>query len=151
MCDQSLCSLEFIGSIRLPVFRPTPKQLYNATLLLEYSIAWVGVSKGLTIHVYVSPLLQTPITIARNKMSKMTKSVVYILNCFQVSVLLFQLIRFAGDTEMQMNPVERVQFYAQTSTENYDGKKCKGKKKRSKQSMTKVNYTLLVFMCNCTF
>ena len=30
---------------------------------------------------------------------------------FQVSVQLSNLIRYAADTAMQMNPVERVQFY----------------------------------------
>ena len=40
-----------------------------------------------------------------------------------MSVQLFQLIRFAGEAEMQMNPVERVQYYSETPTENYDGKK----------------------------
>ena len=33
-----------------------------------------------------------------------------------------KLLRFTADTEMQMNPVERVQYYTQLPNESFDGR-----------------------------
>ncbi|XP_072036852.1 ATP-binding cassette sub-family C member 9-like [Amphiura filiformis] len=38
-----------------------------------------------------------------------------------IALQLYNLIRFGADTEMQMNPVERVIHYSQIPTENYEG------------------------------
>ena len=40
----------------------------------------------------------------------------------QVAMCLNKLLRFTADSEMQMNPVERVQYYTQLLNENNEGK-----------------------------
>ncbi|XP_072031469.1 ATP-binding cassette sub-family C member 9-like [Amphiura filiformis] len=96
----------------------------TAFLYLQAAYGWLGLQMSIcggfiVLFVGLTTILQATIFGSLDS-SSVGLALNYVL---MVSNRLFNLVRFAADTEMQMNPVERVQYYADVPTENYEGKK----------------------------
>ncbi|XP_072031466.1 ATP-binding cassette sub-family C member 9-like isoform X2 [Amphiura filiformis] len=95
----------------------------TAFLYLQAAYGWLGLQMSIcggfiVLFVGLTTILQAT-TFGSLDSSSVGLALSYVL---MVSNRLFNLVRFAADTEMQMNPVERVQYYAEVPTEHYGGK-----------------------------
>ncbi|XP_072050857.1 ATP-binding cassette sub-family C member 9-like [Amphiura filiformis] len=93
----------------------------TAYLYLQTGYCWLGtVLNSVAIPVVLMAGLTTVIQGIDGKMdpSHVGLAISYAL---MVSMYVNKLLRFTADTEMQMNPVERVQCYTQLPNESFDG------------------------------
>ncbi|XP_072031468.1 ATP-binding cassette sub-family C member 9-like [Amphiura filiformis] len=95
----------------------------TAFLYLQAGYGWLGLQMSIcggivVLVVGLTTLLQATVFGSLDS-SSVGLALSYVL---MVSIQLFNLVRSAADTEMQMNPVERVQYYAGVPTEHYGGK-----------------------------
>ncbi|XP_072031474.1 ATP-binding cassette sub-family C member 9-like [Amphiura filiformis] len=95
----------------------------TAFLYLQAAYGWLGLQMSICGGFVVLVVGLTTILQATTFGSLDSSSVGLALSCvLMLSSKLFNLVRDAADTEMQMNAVERVQYYAEVPTENYGGK-----------------------------
>ncbi|XP_072030098.1 ATP-binding cassette sub-family C member 9-like [Amphiura filiformis] len=92
-----------------------------AFLYLKASFGWLGLQLSLCGAVVVLMVGVTTLVQSTNGVlapSEVGLAISYVL---MIAITMYDFVQAVTETEMQMNPVERVQYYAMVPTENYRG------------------------------